>query len=129
MKWYNYKHYWIDITKCYTILLIEHQIRFIFYGNGDDYIEVNYKKCNRTRRRVCKDQKANGNRPMNIFEYKHLLINKDQINYIEKDPADGEYPSFCIVFTNGQALFNYGTNEERDAELSKIKLLMGIENG
>jgi hypothetical protein len=43
MKWYNYKHFWVDIAKCYTILLIEHKIKFIFYGNGDDYLEINYK--------------------------------------------------------------------------------------
>lgn len=43
MKWYNYKDMWIDINKCYGILLIEHMIRFVFFGNGDDYIEISYK--------------------------------------------------------------------------------------
>jgi hypothetical protein len=43
MKWYNYKNIWLDVDKCYGVILIEHQLRFAFYGSGDDYIEITYK--------------------------------------------------------------------------------------
>jgi hypothetical protein len=43
MTWYNYKLIWIDIEKCYSIILSTEKIKIFIQAANEDVIELYFK--------------------------------------------------------------------------------------
>lgn len=62
------------------------------------------------------------------YNYKDYLINIDKIVFVEKDPADAEYPSLLIQSEKQSLTFWFEETKRRDEEFEKIKILVGIKD-